>query len=159
MNDLNQVLDAPENSIAPNSYAGFWMRFGALLIDGLVLIIPIYGLMFFFFYSRLEAGGAAPQEPPMMAMVGILFLTVILPWLYYAMMESGKNQGTLGKMALGIKVTNMDGGKISFLKATGRYFGKIISGIVLYIGYLMAGFTDKKQALHDIMASCLVVKK
>ena len=62
-------------------------------------------------------------------------------------------------MALGLKVTDMEGNRISFGRATGRYFGKIISGMILYIGYIIAGFTEKKQALHDIMANCLVTRK
>ena len=84
---------------------------------------------------------------------------MIVGWLYFALMESSVNQATLGKMALGIKVTDLDGNRISFGRATGRYFGKIVSGMILYIGFIMAGFTEKKQALHDIMASCLVVNK
>jgi len=74
-------------------------------------------------------------------------------------MEYSKTQGTLGKMALGLKVPDLEGEPISFARATGRYFGKIISGLILYIGYILAGLTEKKQALHDIMASCLVVRK
>jgi len=82
----------------------------------------------------------------------------VIQWLYFAVMESSKHQGTLGKLALGIKVTDMNGDRISFGRATGRYFGKIISGMIIYIGYIMAGLTEKKQALHDMMASCLVIK-
>jgi uncharacterized RDD family membrane protein YckC len=88
-----------------------------------------------------------------------ILAVMIVGWLYYALMESSVNQATLGKMALGIKVTDLDGNRISFGRATGRYFGKIVSGMILYIGFIMAGFTEKKQALHDIMASCLVVNK
>ncbi len=80
-------------------------------------------------------------------------------WLYFALMESSVKQGTLGKMALGIIVTDANGNRISFGRATGRYFGKIISGAILCIGYIMAGFTEKKQALHDMIAGCLVVNK
>jgi len=83
----------------------------------------------------------------------------IAGWLYYALMESSNYQATLGKMALSIKVTDMSGNKVSFGKATGRYFGKIVSTIIFYIGFIMAGFTQQKQALHDIMAGCLVVNK
>jgi len=89
----------------------------------------------------------------------MILVTFALGWLYYALMESSKNQGTLGKMALGLKVTDMEGNRVSFGRATGRYFGKIISGMIMMIGYILAGLTEKKQALHDIMASCLVVKK
>jgi uncharacterized RDD family membrane protein YckC len=73
-------------------------------------------------------------------------------------MESFKG-ATVGKMAMGLKVTDMEGNQISFLRASYRYFGKFLSSMILLIGYIMAGFTEKKQALHDIMANCLVVKK
>lgn len=79
-------------------------------------------------------------------------------WLYFAILESSQKQATLGKQAMGLRVVDMDRNKIGFGRATGRYFGKIISGIILLIGFFMAAFTEKSQALHDIMASCLVVK-
>jgi uncharacterized RDD family membrane protein YckC len=73
-------------------------------------------------------------------------------------MESSAKGGTLGKMAIGIMVTDMTGNRISFGRATGRYFAKILSQMILMIGFLMAGFTQQKQALHDILAGCLVVR-
>jgi uncharacterized RDD family membrane protein YckC len=87
-------------------------------------------------------------------------VVLVLSWLYFAGMESSEHQGTLGKMALGLVVTDMNGLRISFARASGRFFAKIITGLVpLYIGYIMAGFTEKKQALHDMIASCLVLRK
>ncbi len=86
-----------------------------------------------------------------------IVLIVVGQWLYFALMESSSKQATVGKMALGIVVTDLSGNRISFGRATGRYFGKIVSGMILCIGYFMAGFTERKQALHDIMSSCLVV--
>ena len=74
-------------------------------------------------------------------------------------MESSQKQATLGKIIVGIKVTDLEGNRISFAKASGRHFGKYISAFILCIGYIMAGFTEKKQALHDILASCLVINK
>ena len=74
-------------------------------------------------------------------------------------MESSATQGTLGKMALGIIVTDLNGNRISFRQATGRYFAKSISNLLLGIGYLMVFFTKRKQGLHDIMAKCLVTNK
>lgn len=90
---------------------------------------------------------------------GLILVIVIMGWLYFAFMESSKNQGTLGKLALGLKVSDLEGNRISFGRATGRFFGKILSGMILYIGYILAGLTEKKQALHDMLAGCLVVKK
>jgi uncharacterized RDD family membrane protein YckC len=93
------------------------------------------------------------------AYLSAILLIVIGQWLYYALMESSGRQATLGKLALGIVVTDLNGNKITFGRATGRYFGKILSGMIFAIGYIMAGFTERKQALHDIMAGCLVVLK
>jgi uncharacterized RDD family membrane protein YckC len=115
-------------------------------------------------YSLKEAGfdpdDAYMYIGPMIgAYSSIAFISIVISWLYFALMESSKIQGTLGKMLLKIKVTDYDGNRISFARATGRYFGKIISGMIMMIGYIMAGFTEKKQALHDILASCYVIKE
>jgi len=80
-------------------------------------------------------------------------------WLYYALFEASHFQATPGKMALGLVVTDETGHRIGFGRATGRYFAKLISALILYIGFMMAGWTEKKQALHDILASTLVLKK
>ena len=131
-------------------YAGFWRRVAAVIIDGLILAIVEVPLNI----------GVAPDawtQSPSRASTAYTISTVI-SWLYYSLMESSAKQATLGKMALGIVVTDMDGRRITFARATGRYFGKILSGLILGIGFLMAAFTEKKQALHDILASTLVVK-
>jgi hypothetical protein len=83
----------------------------------------------------------------------------MLYWLYFALMESSANQATFGKMALGIKVTDLQGNSISFGKASGRYFAKLVSACTLGVGYVMAGFTKRRQALHDMMVGCLVTNK
>ena len=152
-------------------YAGFWKRFLAHIIDQFVVgIAEAIVLIPLFLVVGLGAVGASASEdfegdPDMfMALLaGPIMLAIVIAvvgtWLYYALMESSKLQGTLGKMALSIKVTDLAGNKLSFGRATGRYFAKIISGLIMGIGYIMAGFTQQKQALHDIIASCLVVNK
>ena len=92
---------------------------------------------------------------------GIAMLVVLLNlyWLYFAFLESSPTQATLGKMIVGIVVTDLNGNRVSFSTASGRYWSKIASGATLLFGFLMTGFTRKKQALHDIMAGCLVLKK
>jgi uncharacterized RDD family membrane protein YckC len=86
--------------------------------------------------------------------------SIVITWVYYAWMESSQYQGTLGKMALGLIVTDLQGQPVSFARASGRFFAKIITGMIpLGIGYIMAGFTEKKQALHDMIAGCLVLRK
>jgi uncharacterized RDD family membrane protein YckC len=84
---------------------------------------------------------------------------LVLDWLYYTLLESSVWQGTLGKKALGLEVTDLGGRRVSFGRATGRFFARIISGLTLGIGFIMAGFTERKQALHDIIAGCLVIRK
>jgi uncharacterized RDD family membrane protein YckC len=75
-------------------------------------------------------------------------------------MEASARQGTLGKIALGLFVTDLEGRRITFARATGRFFAKIVTGLIpFFIGYIMAGFTEKRQALHDMIAGCLVLKK
>jgi len=135
-------------------YAGFWKRGAAFLIDviitaiGAILVIIWFGIMF---------GGGTLKTATWEKMGS--FLGLISCWIYYALMESSSKQATLGKMALGIKVTDFNGNRIDFAKATGRYFGKLISSIILCVGYVMVAFTQKKQGLHDIMAGCLVVNR
>lgn len=87
------------------------------------------------------------------------FVGFIVGWIYFAGMESSARQATLGKSAMGLVVTGIDGNRISFLRATGRYFAKWLSAVILLIGYIMAAFTARKQALHDIIASTLVLKR
>ena len=92
--------------------------------------------------------------------MGLYYLIAIsINWLYFALMESSANRATVGKMALGIIVTDMQGNRISFARATGRYFAKFLSAMILLIGYIMAGLTEKKQALHDKIADTLVIPK
>jgi uncharacterized RDD family membrane protein YckC len=152
------------------SYAGFWKRFAAFLIDqcilwvvGLFLLVPFLGMLGLGMMEGSMSDEFEPSEGMVAAIMGAymgsMVLIVIAGWLYYALMESSSKQGTLGKMALGIVVTDMNGNRISFGRATGRYFGKILSSLIFYIGYIMVAFTEKKQGLHDMIASCLVVNK
>ncbi|MNP35907.1 RDD family protein [compost metagenome] len=89
----------------------------------------------------------------------VIISNIIGSWLYYTLMESSKWQATLGKMALGIVVVDEQGARISLGIANKRYWGKIISGLTLYIGYIMVLFTEERQALHDKIAGTYVVDK
>jgi len=95
------------------------------------------------------------------SMVSLLVIaSVLIQWLYYAYLESGEKQATWGKQALGLYVTDVAGQRISFGRASGRFFAKIVTGMIpLGLGYIMAGFTEKQQALHDMIASCLVLRR
>jgi uncharacterized RDD family membrane protein YckC len=147
-------------------YAGFWRRFVAMIIDGLVFS-PVF-LIFFAgsgLFSVLSGAAAGrDMEGVGAALFGLgifagFLVLVVGNWLYHTLMECSRHQATLGKMALGIKVTDMNGNRISFARANGRFFGKLLSGAVMNIGYIMAAFTVQKQALHDMLAGCLVVLK
>jgi uncharacterized RDD family membrane protein YckC len=141
-------------------YAGFWLRVVAYIIDAIVMWIPAFIISFIFGVSNMsfDPQNQQPSDIFTGAYFGSMFLNMVIYWLYFALMESSAKQATLGKMALKLKVTDMQGNRIGFGQATGRFFGKIVSGMILMIGFIMAGFTEKKQALHDIMASTLVVK-
>ena len=159
-----QTYGAARPTIA---YAGFWLRFVAFIIDAIVLGIA-GAIITFPFVASMGMGGLMRGRPPMnleewMPFVSglwkIILIRIVLQWLYFALLESSAWQGTLGKKALGLEVTDMQGTRISFGRATGRFFGKIISGFILLIGFIMAGFTEKKQALHDLMAGTLVIRR
>lgn len=152
-------------------YAGFWLRFVAHLIDGAIIgVVLLMALGFLAVFTGLGAvihNLHAGEDPgAIFALLGVTFILalvgvgVIGGWLYYALMESSSWQATLGKKALSLQVTDLAGRPISFGRASGRHFSKIISGLIPFaIGYIMAGFTEKKQALHDMIASCLVIRK
>jgi uncharacterized RDD family membrane protein YckC len=105
--------------------------------------------------GRPGLGAASAFHQVFFCSITVYFIT----WLYYALMESSPRQATLGKMACGFVVTDLQGHRISFGQASGRYFGMIVSGLTLGIGVLMCAWTERKQCLHDVMAGCLMFKK
>lgn len=142
-------------------YANFWRRAGAMLIDTAIFGIPcllasaVLGAL-----ASLLAGGANVETLSGVLAIGNCLMQILglaVFWLYYALMESSPWQATLGKRALSIIVTDLDGNRVSFGRATGRYWAKLLSGLLMGIGYLMALFTEKKQAMHDSLAGCLVI--
>jgi uncharacterized RDD family membrane protein YckC len=147
----------------PPVYAGFWLRFAAVIIDGILLGVVGFVVNFAIGLERPMFAARPGMGNPAFNIGLILSGTavgIVLEWLYYALMETSKFQGTLGKMALGLIVTDLNGQPINFGRATGRNFGKLISRyFTLYIGFMMAGWTQQKQALHDMMAGCLVLRK
>lgn len=136
-----------------NIYAGFWLRLVAYIIDMIVLMGAGFVLGIFLFIIAPDLAGELESQE----VWG--FILIGMAWIYYASMESSSKQATLGKMALGLKVTDLDKKPISFGKATGRFFGKILSRMLLGMGFFMIAFTEKKQGLHDLLAGCLVLKK
>ena len=141
------------------NYAGFWKRFAAYTIDMFIVSIGgfvigfIFGIPYDVLAGKAEFVGFADDY------ILSFILSFLLVWIYQAVMESSSKQATLGKMALGIIVTDLSGKRVSFGKASGRHFGQILSGFILGIGFLMIAFTARKQGLHDMMAGCLVINK
>jgi uncharacterized RDD family membrane protein YckC len=122
-------------------YAGFWIRAGAYIIDG-IIIFPINTYVLSFMSEN------SPGR----------LLVYLIWWGYTAWLTSSSLQGTLGKKVLGLKVVGLDGGRVSFARASVRFFASILSGLILGIGYVMAAFNPKKQALHDQIAGTFVIK-
>ena len=141
------VVDAVQSEVL---YAGFWKRAAAAVIDSFLLFLIGIALGFLFIIVTGSDQGLESASN---------ILGVLLGWIYFSVLESSERQATIGKKALGIIVTDTHGNRISFFKASGRHFGKIVSSITLGIGFIMAGFTKKKQTLHDIMFDCVVVVK
>ncbi len=128
-------------------YAGFWRRVAAALIDG--ILVGIVSAIVTSIAGAISDGAAVLAQ----------ILLVVAAYAYYAGMESSAYQATVGKIALGIQVTDLNGNRISFLRALGRNLAEILSAVILLIGYIMAAFTERKQGLHDMIAGTLVVKK
>ena len=143
---------------AVQTYAGFWWRFLAYLIDAVISACVFFPLGLILGVV-IVASGEEPTSPPMIAArVGLNGVSLLVTWLYYALCESSSWQGTVGKKVLGLRVTDLNGNRINFGKATGRHFGKIVSALILGIGFIMIAFTEQKQGLHDIMAGTFVLK-
>lgn len=155
------------------NYAGFWMRFVAIIIDGIIisiarvfLVLPFLAMLGISFATGIENFDPENMDDliPFIATViaagaALALLSTIMWVLYGTLMEASKYQATVGKLALGLIVTDMNGGKLDFSKALVRNLGKILSNFIFLIGYIMAAFTEKKQGLHDIIAGTLVVQK
>ena len=157
----NQFLDSNLDSTTPtySEYAGFWQRFVAALIDGLIMYVVQMIVFSVFGVSMMKADPNLLADGLPASLVIAYVISLGLQVAYYAYLESSEKQATFGKQAMGLVVTDMNGGRITMLNAAGRFFSKIISGVILFIGYLMQPFTEKKQALHDMIAGTLVYKK
>jgi uncharacterized RDD family membrane protein YckC len=129
-------------------YAGFWVRFVAYIIDTVIVEVGA-GLV----TLGLESATGPDQGATYGGGLGLL-----LGLLYWSLLESSPLQATLGKMALGLKVTDLEGRRLSFPRALGRTLAKLLSTLLFMIGYLMVGWTARKQGLHDLIAGTLVVK-
>jgi uncharacterized RDD family membrane protein YckC len=132
-------------------YSGFWRRVGAYIIDDILIIIG-YSIVSFAVASFMIGAGASSKSAARSMVAWVWLVLVVAPWLYCAFMESSNLQATVGKLALGIKVTGQDGERIGFGQATGRYFSHLLTAISFGVGYAMVVFTSRRQALHDMVA-------
>lgn len=150
-------------------YAGFWLRFVAIMLDGIIVGIPLFmvgvaaGAIYGFTLGQVHSVKFVEENGELnvsfvIMEIGLVLFSILVRWLYFALQESSAAQATIGKRVLGIRVIDMKGGRIGFGRATGRFFGKYISAMTLLIGFIMAGFTERKQALHDMIASTLVIR-
>lgn len=166
------TVDLPQTTAAAlEDYAGFWKRVAAYIIDAIVLWIP---QMLVESVTGASAAKKSMNEAIQSAAGDMqvihdaqmhyfaaawpaMLIGLALAVLYFAFCESSAWQATVGKLALGIRVTDLEGRRISFGRALGRYFGKLLSAIILCIGFIMVAFTQRKQGLHDIICGTLVL--
>lgn len=168
---LDLTNQTPEPMIS--TYAGFWLRFVAFVIDWIIVyvlqsfvLVPFLAVLGITFASQMPDPDNITNAEAMGMVASIVaagavasLISTVVGVFYWTLMESSKYQATIGKLALGLRVTDMDGKNLDFVKALIRNLSKIISGLILLIGYIMAAFTEKRQGLHDIIANTLVVKK
>jgi uncharacterized RDD family membrane protein YckC len=151
---MQKLAEGARISSGTMQYAGFWRRFAAVLIDGIALFIVAIALQFAIVLSSGQPFGTAPLSPGLLLiqqtvglLVAVLYETILI----------GKFGATLGKMALKVHVVTADGGRVSYARALGRYFAKLLSAFTLLIGYIIAAFDPEHRALHDRICNTRVV--
>lgn len=159
-----EEIPGPRHFALPQThptYAGFWLRAVAYLIDTVLVSVALAlagssnpSAFIIFPDANAASRFALPQLTPL-----AIALTIPTVWLYYALFEASPWQATPGKRALRLYVTDLNGHRLTFTRATMRHFAKMLSSLTLLVGYVLAGFTAKKQALHDIIAGCLVLRR
>ncbi|HEX7326111.1 MAG TPA: RDD family protein [Rhodanobacteraceae bacterium] len=160
---VDNLPELPAQRQFPGLHAGFWRRVAAWVVDALILAVVHWGLLLLFApwllvpWALLGAGrfGLLPH----LFEWGLQPFGIVVWWLYFALFESSSLQATPGKLVIGLQVTDAYGRRVGFGRASGRYFGMYVSTLILCIGYLLAGWTARRQALHDVMAGCCVVRK
>ncbi|HQZ88641.1 MAG TPA: RDD family protein [Thermomicrobiales bacterium] len=147
-----------ETPLGTGNYATFGERFVAIIIDWIILAVAWWVIGIVLAIIVYMAGGSTDATD--LAVGTIVALTAFVShWLYFALQESSERQATVGKRAMKIVVTDEHGRRLSFARATGRSFARLLSGVFFYLGYILAAFTAQKQTLHDLIAGTLVVKR
>lgn len=150
--DATRTFDSPAG--APVRLAGFCRRFAAFAVDWMICGVALVPVVLVISASMDLARSSDNSTGLVIDMVALFAM-----WLYFASMESSRFQGTVGKLALGIKVTNLDGERMSFDLATTRFFGKFMTAAICGIGFITIAFNRRKQGPHDMFAKCLVVHR
>jgi uncharacterized RDD family membrane protein YckC len=151
---------------ATPAYSGFWRRFWAYLLDRFILGIVHTPLSLVVFSPVLgdrpldweDSYAAYAVADFVNALFTFVFFVLVANWLYYALLHSSPKQATLGQMALEIRVTDLQGRRVTFARATGRYFASVLTGLTFFIGYLIMLLNEKRQTLHDLIAGTVVIR-
>ena len=160
--NIHSAVPLPDHRARPQLFAGFWRRVAAWFIDVLILgavqsmLVLFSGTWLLVPWALLGGGHGDAMARTFDA--GLQPVGIVLAWLYFALCEASRWQATPGTLALGLQVTDEYGNRVGFGRASGRFFGKFVSAFVFCIGFLLAGWTARKQALHDLMAGCCVVR-
>jgi uncharacterized RDD family membrane protein YckC len=158
-----QPLPAP----ATQAYGGFWRRFGGHVLDRFILGVTFTPVGVLLLMPLMAANSIGWSDTDLLeqafgallgAVVTLTLLAALGGWLYYALLQSSPRQATLGQMVLGIRITDLEGRRVSFARASGRYFASLLTNLTFGIGYLIQLFTARRQALHDLIAGTLVLR-
>jgi uncharacterized RDD family membrane protein YckC len=142
---------------APAGYAGFWLRCAATLIDAVAMAFPLL-FVTVISYNILEAVLETKRYDADLALLAWPIISIVFSLIYFSLLESSRRQATLGKLAVGLRVSDLEGHRLTLGRAAGRTLAKYLSCLIFGIGFIMCGFTKKKQALHDVIAGCLVLR-
>lgn len=162
---MEYTMTPPPAEVTPSvaaptvAFTGFWRRFVSYILDAIIMWV-VFGSLELMFGIKAWQLTPSPEEVSSTMGLRMVFgvLSLASNWLYFTMMESSKYQGTVGKIALSLRVTDLEGNRISFGRANGRYWSKILSFFTLCIGFMMIGWTKKKQGLHDMIANTVVLR-
>ena len=154
VNTMGNDPSAQSQITDDTQFGGFWRRFAAVIVDFFAMLIPILLVSTLlrasiFFVTDIDLDVLNLIES---------IVTMCMWWLYYSLFDSSSWQATLGKRALRLKVVDLDGKRISFARASGRFFAKYLSALTFCIGYMLAGWTKRKRSLHDMIAKTYVIR-
>jgi uncharacterized RDD family membrane protein YckC len=154
---MQKIAEGARLNTGGLNYAGLWIRFGAKLIDGLILGLPFAAVFFAVMFSQFRSGSPSPDRFSLLPLM-IQFVFVLVQ-MAYQIFFLGKYGATPGKMVCRLKVVTAEGGPIGYGRAAGRFFAELLSGMICYIGYIMVAFDSEKRALHDYICNTRVIQK